>query len=173
MKPYLVLSSIFLLPLNISCAENIEDSAGHEMVIANFDQESPACHVRLPAKSVSCDKEICEIPAPRSSSLKNVQLTLSCIPVSAPTGFENPPAGAKIFSIQTPSSKGHVSLIDEPPERAGERMRELYFCIYGSASRLCGFAKTLVLKDGESADASGSIIKILRTIVLLDGEVRK
>lgn len=160
----LIFSIIASLSLNVQAGE-AQSSAVQEITIANFSQESPPCHVQIPRDSIRCVGEICELPAPRGSSLKSIQLTLSCIPASASTGFENPPPGTKVFSIQTANSKGHVSLIDEPPEEPGERMRELYFCLYSDVARLCGFSKTLVLKDGEAADASKNIVKILKTIV--------
>jgi hypothetical protein len=145
----------------------------NEIVVANFDESSPPCEARFPVGSVKCAEGNCEIPKPATSSLNTVRLSLSCIPLSAPTGFENAPRGARVYSINTPNVKGQVSLINEVPGEPGSRMRELYFCLYGEAARLCGFAKTLLLHDGESAHASIEITRFLKTIVLTIGAVRK
>lgn len=164
---------LLILQFAVSPLHSSENApAFHELVVTNFDENSPACHARFPVGSVRCAGDSCEMPTPATSSLKSVRLSFSCIPLSAPTGFENALPDATVCSVQTPNVKGHVSLIDEPPGELGGRMRELYFCLYGEAATLCGFAKTLFLKDGESADASMGIMKFLKTIVLTR-DVRK
>jgi hypothetical protein len=171
MRRYSVLHLI--LQFAVSPLHSSENApASHELVVTNYDENSPAYHARFPVGLVRCAGDSCEMPTPATSSLKSARLSFSCIPLSAPTGFENALPDATVYSVQTPNVKGHVSLIDELPGELGGRMRELYFCLYGEAATLCGFAKTLFLKDGESADASIGIMRFLKTIVLTS-DVRK
>jgi hypothetical protein len=172
MKRFLIVMTILQMMSVFACAVE-KDSPLQELNVPNVDRNSPACRVSFPASSAKCTNEICEIPAPKTSSLKSVRLSFSCIPTAAPTGFENPSPNEKVYSIQAQNVKGHVSLIDEPPEEPGERMRELYFCLYGETARFCGFAKTLLLKDGKSADASKNIIKFVKTMTLMSGDLSK
>jgi hypothetical protein len=173
MRIHLLLLMTFSLVCSVAKSTEIHSVAVQQVKIENFSGEGSSCNVRFPANLMKCENTVCKIRAPRRSSLKSIELTLSCIPISAPTGFENPPPDAKVFSIQTPNSKGHVSLIDETPEEPGERMRELYFCLYNDVARLCGFSKTLILKDGESADASKDIVRIIKNIVFTSDKTKK
>jgi hypothetical protein len=106
----------------------------YELIVANFDESSAACHARFPVGSVRCADDSCEMPTPATSSLKGVRLSFSCIPLSAPTGFENARPDATVYSVQTPNVKGHVSLIDEPlGEPGGANARAIFL----SVRRVC------------------------------------
>jgi hypothetical protein len=80
--------------------------------IPNFESDGPACVVRAPAGR----------PPP--------QIDLSCLPKSAPTGFEKPSPEARVQSIRSPNATGHLLLQED----------DLMFCLYGQQTNLCGAA---------------------------------
>lgn len=103
---------------------------------------------------------------PKDSTLESLQLNFSCLPKSAPTGFENPAPEAKVRSIHSKNSKGHISLIDDVQSAPAERLRELNFCLYGKLNNFCGNAKVLRLKDGTKADGSGIVKAFIQEVEL-------
>lgn len=143
-------------------------SASRELTVPNFDAESPACVVRVPANEPACTPEGCAIPPPKGSTLASIQLNFSCLPKAAPTGFEKPVEGAKVQSIRAGKVAGDLSLIDDIQAPFSERLRELNFCLYGKINNFCGNAKVMRLKDGARADASRTIKALIRGIELQD-----
>jgi hypothetical protein len=166
MKRFLIAAVYMLLPAIAPAGETLSNI--RELIVANIDADSPVCRIRVPLGRISCTSESCEIPAPRASSFKSVQLLFSCLPTSARTGFEDPPADAKVFSLKASDKNVEVSLIDDPLSEPGERMRHLSFCFYGKHVTFCGYAKTLRIKDGDYVDASAEVISFIKTIVLVD-----
>jgi hypothetical protein len=96
-------------------------------------------------------------------------LFLSCIPSSAPTGFENPAPDVTINSIQTPNASGHFSVIDDSSVAREDRKRHLDFCLYGKKSKFCGSAETILPKNEEPAYITQPIFNFLKTLIFLDG----
>lgn len=152
----------YLLSLIVVCAgalgcPQIGVTAPQELTIPNFDADSPACVVKLPDALTQCTAEGCKLPLPKGSTLESLQLNFSCLPKSAPTGFENPAPEAKVQSVRAKNAKGHVSLIDDVQSAPTERLRELNFCLYGQLNNFCGNAKVLRLKDGAKLDATSTV----------------
>lgn len=143
-------------------------SATQELTVPNFDADSPACVVKVPANEPQCTAEGCALSPPNGSTLESIQLNFSCLPKSAPTGFENPAPGSKVQSIHAKNVPGHLSLIDDIQGASSERMRELNFCLYGKRNNFCGNAKVLRLKDGAKADGSAAARKFIQGMELQD-----
>jgi hypothetical protein len=155
-------------------AENTQTAPMQEISLKNFDQDFPPCLVQFPVGLMTCATENCEISAHARPSIKSAKLTLSCIPYSAPTGFENPPPEAKIFNFHTLNSKGNISIINEvADEVTSDPMRELYFCIYKGTANLCGFVKAPILKDANPADGIKDFIEFVRALILTHPEGQK
>jgi len=137
-----------------------------ELTIPNFDSQSPACQVKLPETPGQCGVEGCVLPAPKHSTLGSIRLNFSCLPKSAPTGFENPAEYVKVQSVHGKNAAGHLSLIDDIQPPPAERTRELSFCLYGKENNFCGAATALRLKDGPKADATAAIKSFIHGIEL-------
>lgn len=163
-KKYLYLMLLFGMS-SVACTQAAQN-ATHEITVPNFDADSPACMVKVPALKPQCTSEGCSLPPPAGSSLDSIKLNFSCLPTSAPTGFENPAPEAKVQSIRSKNAKGHLSLIDDIQSPADERLRELNFCLYGKLNNFCGNAKVLRLKDGSKADASLAVKTLIQGIEL-------
>lgn len=80
--------------------------------IPNFEADGPACVVRAPAAQ------------------SQPQIDLSCLPTSAPTGFEQPSPEARVESIRSPNAKGYLLVQQD----------SLLFCLYGQQANVCGAA---------------------------------
>lgn len=143
-------------------------AAPQEFEIANFDRDDAPCQIKIPVTApwTQCTADGCEMPAPAGSTLGTIRLRFSCLPKSAPTGFENPPPDVRVESIRATNTQGHVSLIDSIDEPADERTRELNFCLFGERYNFCGFAQTLRLKDGAQADSAAAIRELIRRVEL-------
>ncbi|MFL6676564.1 MAG: hypothetical protein ACJ8LG_25145 [Massilia sp.] len=142
-----------------------------EIVVANVWSDEPACHVSFPVRVQKCTSKGCEFAAPKTSSLTTVWLNFSCLPASAPTGFENQQEGEEVFPVQGPNARGSVSLMDNPVPEDNEPVRELSFCLFGERTNFCGWAKTYVLKDGKKGDVSGEIVQFVKSIILMGENV--
>ncbi|MQA21679.1 hypothetical protein [Rugamonas rivuli] len=156
MKRNYLLSLIVVCAGAIGCPQ-VGMSASQELTIPNFDPDSPACVVKLPDTPTQCTVESCKLPLLKGSTLEALQLNFSCLPKSAPTGFENPAPEVKVQSIRAKNSKGHVSLMDDVQSAPAERLRELNFCLYGKLNNFCGNAKVLRLKDGAKLDGTNTV----------------
>jgi hypothetical protein len=140
--------------------------APQEFTITNFDSDSPACVVTLPETPAHCTPEGCALPVPKYSTLGSLQLSFTCLPKSAPTGFENPADDMKIQPLRAKNARGHLSLIDDIESPPAERTRQLGFCLYGKQNNLCGDAKTLRLRDGAKGDATAILKSFIQGIEL-------
>ena len=163
-KNYLFLMLMFGMS-SVACTQAAQ-SAMHEITVPNFDADSIACVVKVPTLNPQCTAEGCTLPAPAGATLESIKLNFSCLPTSAPTGFENPAPEVKVQSIRSKNAKGHLSLIDDIQSPADERLRELNFCLYGKLNNFCGNAKVLRLKDGSKADASAAVKAFIQGIEL-------
>lgn len=143
-------------------------SSPEDFNIPNSDSDSSPCYVKIPVTAPwkQCTAAGCEMAAPAGSTLKSIHLSFSCLPTSAPTGFENPPEYAQVKAIRSVNAKGLVSFIDGIDEPADERIRELNFCLYGKGHNFCGAAQTLRLKDGLKADSSPAVMHLIRSMEL-------
>jgi hypothetical protein len=158
----------FLLCIGVvSCSVPVF-AAPQELTIPNFDSDSPSCRVKLPETPAQCTPDGCAMPVPKSSTLESLQLNFSCLPKSAPTGFENPAGYVKVQPLRGKNARGHLSLIDDIESPPAERTRELNFCLYGKQNNFCGNAKTLRLKDGAKGDATAVIKAYIQGIELQD-----
>ena len=118
-------------------------SAERELVIPNFDGDSPACTVILPPDQSQCTAEGCMIPLSVGERVRTIELSLSCGPTSAPTGFENPAGYVEVHDIQAKNTNGEISLIDDINTPKNKRIRDLHFCLFGKSNNLCGNATIL------------------------------
>jgi hypothetical protein len=168
------ISLIFVIGWVLYTPVRADEKKGfREIVVPNFDSDSPACRVQFPLGPVKCDNESCDVPAPKQSSLKSIKVSLSCIPNSANTGFESPPEDAKIYPIRAQNVNGNVLLIDELIPGPSGKMRELLFCLYGRRATFCGNANTMLLKDGGAADGSKNVVTFVETMILIESEAVK
>lgn len=163
-KNYLFLMLMFGMSA-VACTQAAQN-AMHEITVPNFDADSPACVVKVPTLNPQCTAEGGTLPAPAGATIESIKLNFSCLPTSAPTGFENPAPEVKVQSIRSKNAKGHLSLIDDIQSPADERLRELNFCLYGKLNNFCGNAKVLRLKDGAKADASAAVKAFVQGIEL-------
>lgn len=165
-----LLVSIAIIPTLVSASERVVTV--QEMTISNLDAESSDCRVQFPQHEGKCTSEGCELPAPFGSTFKSILLHFSCIPDTAPNGFENAPDDANVRSVNARNVPGVVRLIDDSPIDVTHRVRELAFCLYGKGVNFCGGAVTWRLDDGKKADASESVINFIKEIRLLESAVR-
>lgn len=154
------------------CSTN--SAAGTEitqsLTIPNVELRNPLCRILLPS-SLKCEAESCSFPAPEGARLKNIEINFSCISKDQNNGFEKPPPYAKVKTIRAKNSVGNLSITDGFVSDDGVRMRDVYFCLYGKQNTLCGNAKTLVLDDKRTLDASSSVKKIAESIRLIESIV--
>jgi hypothetical protein len=159
--------SILILGWSALGCSQAAQTATQEVAVPNFDADSPACMVKVPLVNSRCTAEGCTLPAPAGATLEAIWLNFSCLPTSAPTGFENPAPEVKVQSIRSKNAKGHLSLIDDMQSPADERLRELKFCLYGKLNNFCGNAKVLRLKDGSKMDGSAAVKTFIKGIELV------
>lgn len=160
------LCAILILCWGISTQGTAAQAAMNELLVLSLDTDGHACAVKVPVLNPQCTADGCILPAPGGATLDSIKLNFSCLPTSAPTGFENPAREVKVQSIRAKNAKGHLSLIDDVQSPADERFRELNFCLYGKLNNFCGNAKVLRLKDGSKADASPAIKTFIQGIEL-------
>ena len=133
-----------------------------ELVIPSFDETVPACRVRVRVNTEMCADKSCLIPVHKRLSTEPVELHLTCLPSYSPTGFENPPAEARIRAIRNRSTKGAVSLIENAALPSLGPHQELNFCLYGEKTNICGYAKVAGLPGKESPAVARIISLIMR-----------
>jgi hypothetical protein len=143
------LSTLLLCACASACART-GDAAPAELVIPNFEARSPACHVFVAVKAEKCADQSCVLPAAKGAAAEPVELRFTCLPASAPTGFENPASDTRVHVVRTGSANGAVSIIDDINTPAAERQQELNFCLYGKQNNLCGSAKTAKISGKDS-----------------------
>jgi len=141
---------LLLIGVGVCGRLQAEPVQSNELTIPNFDPDSPACVIKFNG----------------GASPESLRLNLSCLPKSAPTGFENPAPGVKVQSIRGKNANGHISLIDDVHSPLADRTRELNFCLYSKQNNFCGSAKVLRLKDGAKADGTSTIKDWIQRIEL-------
>lgn len=149
----------------VACAQ-VAPMPSHELTVPNFDDASPACVVKVPDVNSQCTPEGCTLPAPVGSTLDSIKLDFSCVPSSAPTGFENPAPDVKVQSLRSKNASGDISLTDDVYSPPNERFRHLYFCLYGKLNTFCGFAKVMRLEDRTKVDGTRTVKAFLQGIEL-------
>ena len=98
--------------------------------------------------------------------MRAVEVRLSCLPSSAPTGFENPAPGVKVTAIAAQNAKGLVSLIDELETGAAPPTSTLTFCLFGGAINLCGNATVARARRRAKLDDVAAVQRFIRTLEL-------
>ena len=131
-----------------------------ELVIPNFEASNPACHVRVAVKDEKCADQSCTFTPVKGVQGVPTELRFICFPMSAATGFENPPPYAKITAIRAKSSKGAVSVIDDINTPPASRVQELNFCLHGTKNNLCGNATASKIHGRESP-----VLKQIRALI--------
>ncbi len=164
--------TVCLLCITASSFSAGAQAASPELTIPNFESQSPACQVKLPETPGQCTAEGCVLPSPKYSTLRSIQLNFSCLPKSAPTGFENPADDVKVQSVFGKNAAGHLSLIDDIQPPPGEQTRQLGFCLYGKENNFCGDATVLRLKDGPKGDATAAIKAFIHGIELQGASIK-
>ncbi|WP_217916263.1 hypothetical protein [Duganella sp. BJB1802] len=134
---------VLLMGVEVCGCLRAEPVQSNELTIPNFDPDSPACVIKF-----------------EGASPESLRLNFSCLPKSAPTGFENPAPEVKVQSIRAKNAKGHMSLIDAVQSPLADRTRELNFCLYGKQNNFCGNAKV---------DGTSTIKAWIQRIELQDG----
>ena len=138
----------------------------HEMTVPNFDDEGPACVFKVPSDSSHCTAKACLLAPPAKSTLESLEVDFSCIPKSAPTGFENPPSYIKVQYLVTKNARGHLSVADDMHISPPERYRHLSFCLYGKFNNVCGYAKVMRLGDRSKGDGTRTVKAFIEGIEL-------
>lgn len=159
-------SSLLMFCMSAVGCSRVAATALRELTIPNFDADSPDCIVKLPDVDPACTVESCTISAPKGATTGPMRINFSCLPKSAPTGFENPAPDVKVQSFRSKNAKGHLSLIDDVQSGSAERMRELNFCLYGKLKNFCGNAKVQRLSGGAKTDGSSEIKAFIQRIEL-------
>jgi hypothetical protein len=147
-------------------------SAPSVLTVPNSDPKAPPCVVMLAEGPAQCTSEGCAIPLTRLRDVKQVQLMLSCVPTSSPTGFENPPPYVELHSIRAKNAQGHLSVVDDTQSAPSEQMRELNFCLWGNSNILCGFAKIPKLAKDPKSRQRKAIQAFIRGIEFTDPLIR-
>ena len=169
MKKNCLLSMFTLVMSALACAgEALPPAQTYELTVPNFDDESPACVLKIPTNSAQCTAEACILRAPAGSTLNSIELGFRCGPKSAPTGFENPSSGGKVQWFRAKNAPAELSLADGVFEPANERFRELIFCVYGKFNNFCGFAKVMRIGEKSKVDGTGTVKSFLQGIELRD-----
>jgi hypothetical protein len=140
-------------------------AASRSLSIPNFDADSPACSVSVNAELYRCTAAACTVPVSKSPGERGIAVRLTCLPSSAPTGFENPAPGVKVTAIAAQNAKGLVSLIDELRIGAAPPTSTLTFCLFGGAINLCSIA-TLARVRGAKLDDVDAVQRFIRTLEL-------
>jgi hypothetical protein len=141
-------------------------AASQPLNIANFDADSPACAVSVNAELYRCTAAACTVPMSKSPGVRAVGVRLTCLPSSAPTGFENPAPGVKMTAIAAQNAKGLVSLIDELETGGAPPTSTLTFCLFGGAINLCGNATVARARRGAKLDDVAAVQRFIRTLEL-------
>ena len=149
----------------VACAQTAPHPI-HEVTVHNFDGAGPACVVRMPLNKPRCTPEGCTLPAPVDSKLSAIELTYSCGPTSAPTGYENPAPEFQVETLRTKNGHGLFSLIDEVLMPGEDRFRYAHFCLYGKRNNFCGSAKVMRLGDPPNADGTRTLKAFLQKVEL-------
>lgn len=162
------LLSMLVLGMSIGASAQAAPTLTHELTVPNFDDESPACVVKVPVASSQCTSKACTLPAPAGSTLDSIEVDFSCLPKSSPTGFENPVPGVKVQWFRAKNAPTHLSLSDGAFDPPNERFRELTFCMYGKLNNFCGYAKVRRLGDRSKVDGTRAVKEFLQGIELQD-----
>jgi len=141
-------------------------AASQPLNIPNFDADSPACAVAVNAELYRCTAAACTVPMSKSPGARAVEVRLTCLPSSAPTGFENPAPGVKVTAIAAQNAKGQVSLIDELETGAAPPTSTLTFCLFGGAINLCGNVTVARARRGAKLDDVEAVQRFIRTLGL-------
>ena len=143
-KKYLL--SLLMLSMSIVACARATPTPTDELTVPNIDADSPACVVKVPAVSPRCTPEGCTFSAHEGAALASIKLDFSCLPKSAPTGFEKPAPEVKVKSLRSKNAQGHFLLTDAPSAPPNERFRELGFCLYGKLNNFCGYGRLMSLE---------------------------
>lgn len=149
-----------------SCWAAEADGAGQAVSIPNFQPEGAPCRAVLPPGPLLCGHTICKLPALPGASIGDVELELSCVSRSSPTGFENVPADMTYRYLRTGNGHAHLGWIDNDQGLLPGPVRELSFCLPGQDNVLCGFARTWRLTDSPQADATPALVRFVEGIEL-------
>lgn len=156
--------SLYVISLMLAGFCALAQSAEQQLTVPNFDPDSPACTVKVPDQNVQCSAAGCTLGAANADAAKKVQINFSCLPTSAPTGFENPAADMKVYPIKSVNGKGHLSLIDDMASSAGAPMQEVNFCLFGESSNFCGNAKIARTRRGAKSSDVETIKRFVQQI---------
>lgn len=171
MKKYssVVSAQLFMVILS-KCA--VASSAPQLLTIPNIDTHVPPCTINITEGTTQCTPEGCLIPFSQAEANKQLKLIFNCIPISAPTGFENPPSYAELYGIRSKNAQGHLSVVDDIDAAPSEKMRELNFCLWGNANILCGFARIPTFAQDRTSSQRKAIQKFIRQIEFTDPLIR-
>lgn len=169
LKSYIIAFFLFGILTSVKGSRQVVVTESLELTVPNFDAESAACVVMVPQDGSQCTPTGCDIPLLKGAIHKLIKLNFSCLPMSAPTGFENPAPEVEVQSLHAKNAVGHLSLVDDAETESGQAMRELNFCLYGKSNIFCGNAKVLRLKGRAKADDVTAIKRFLQRVELLNG----
>lgn len=163
MKPNYLLLILMFGMCPVACAQT-PPMLTQEVTVPNFDRRSPACVVKVPALNPPCTPGGCTLPAPVGSTLGSIKLDFSCLPNSAPTGFENPAPEVKVQTLRVKNARVHLSLSDGVFEPTNEQSRYLTFCLYGKSNNFCGIARVMSLDHRTKVDGTPTVKAFLQGI---------
>jgi hypothetical protein len=148
-------------------------STDQQVTVSNFDRHGIPCVANLTKNNAQCTSEGCNIELPKKRPAQHVKLNFNCIPISALTGFENPPPDVRIESVRSKNSQGHLSVVEDTQLPPSERMQELNFCLWGRVNIFCGYAKVPSLADDPKSDQIKAIKTVIKSVELRDPLVHK
>lgn len=151
--------------LPLAFAQFKEEALAQHFLIPNLMDDAPACGFSLPLGKYDCSQEICRVSPPSGASLKSVEISFSCVALGSLT-FERPPPDAKLSTVRARNTLAHLMSVESARSSIEEPWRELTFCFYGKENILCGYARTLLLKDKKKYDALPQVKKLISEIEL-------
>jgi hypothetical protein len=154
--------SLFVLSLAFAGFCGVAQAAPQQLTIPNFDPDSPACMVKVPQENAQCTATGCAVATTKTATATKIQINFSCLPTSAPTGFENPASDMKVYPIKSVNGKGHLSLIDDMASSAGTPMQEVNFCLFGESNNFCGNAKIARTKRAAKSSEAEAIKQFVK-----------
>ena len=147
-----------------SCWAAEADGVGQPVSISNYEQGRAPCRAVLPPGPLLCRNTVCTLPALPGAAIGDVELQLSCVSLSRPTGFENVPEDMHYRYLRTKNGHAHLGWTDNDQGLLPGTVRELSFCLTGQDNVLCGFARTWRLTDRPGADATPALVRFVEGI---------
>lgn len=146
--------------------QHVALGAIRNVTIQNFESNGNPCTFAMNERLAICAGDRCLIRPAQNTRHVPVEIILSCLPTSSPTGFENPAPIAKVQSIRSKNTLGHLSIIDDVDPVSNTKKRELNLCLYGQHYNLCGYS--VLSNSAHHTRQTADVKKFIKGIELID-----